>query len=146
MATKRTSRGPRRGSRKPIHNPSKTYSQLLREVAKAEEAVGKYISRSGVHYGQFNAYQLDSAIQEKRQFAVNWRSKALALGPDVEGRTEAVRMTIWSPEVPFKVFSIGGVDRYAVAPSKGSSFVYREVSLDEPFKAWATRRGWKLGR
>jgi hypothetical protein len=110
---------------------------LRAELRKAEGNVGKYISRPGIHYSWFGAAALDQGIQDKRDFAVQWRRHALDLAEHgvLTVRKVTVRWPTYSrhgfegygPARSYLVFSVHGVEAYAVYPSGSSNYPHREL-------------------
>jgi hypothetical protein len=123
-SVKRNRRSSRRTRPNTRGRGASVHARLTKELAKAESPPKRH-GRPGIHYAWFNAANLDRAIEEKRRFAQQWRRAALALGPNVEERTAHNKNA-----VAFRVFSVDGVDRLAVAPTKGSNYSYRMVKLD----------------
>lgn len=102
-------------------------AKLLDEVNPQHKSyVGrKYVSRPGIHYAWFNAYQLDYAIHARQDFAVRWREEVIAAMRAANVTTCRVRSAKYGvSKTPPKmnsgmranVVSINGSDVLFIAP------------------------------
>lgn len=132
-------------------------TKLERELVKARAKTSKTWTRAGIEYSRYPAAALDTALLIKKESAVRWREKVLALTEEGElGEAPSVELAYPSPHAPTKwrIFTVDGKERLAILPSawgfhnrpeeldlRGTTF-QQEVRRGRLGKAriWSTRK------
>lgn len=116
-------------------NPGKDLTaKLTKELAAAEKNRGKYIRRDGIDYAR-GAYNLDQGIEEKRDWAAEWRRTVLerATGRPITERKirAAVSRDYHGLYIrDYRVFSADGQDIVAVFAKGGSRELSRLIVIE----------------